>query len=70
MEAAEVQQPEHSRESGADQQGGEHGIAWRQALDDQVAEEHPQHQPGAMLRGNEDLAADLEQDARQQRRRQ
>jgi hypothetical protein len=66
VEAAEVQQAQRAGQRGAHQQRGQHAVARRQALDQQVAEEHPQHQHGAVLGGDEDLAADLEQDARQQ----
>ncbi|MNN32121.1 hypothetical protein D3C81_1458330 [compost metagenome] len=70
MEAAEVQQAKGAGQRRADQQRRQHAVARRQALDQQVAEEHAQHQQGAVLGGDEDLAADLEQDARQQRRGQ
>jgi hypothetical protein len=42
----------------------------RQALDQQVGEKHPQYQASAVLGGDENLTADLEQDPCQQRRRQ
>ncbi|MCY1288898.1 hypothetical protein D9M70_379630 [compost metagenome] len=70
LEAAEVQQAKRRRRHAAHQQRHQHGIARLQALEQQVAEEHRQHQGGAMLGGEEDLAADLEQDAGQQGRRE
>ncbi|MNL61995.1 hypothetical protein D3C87_1859760 [compost metagenome] len=70
METAEVQQPHEPRQRRADQQRAQYRIARRQALDYQVSEEHAQHQRGAVLGGDEDFAADLEQNPRQQCRRQ
>ncbi|MNP14539.1 hypothetical protein D3C76_1068690 [compost metagenome] len=70
VEAAEVQQAQGAGQCRAHQQRGQHAVTRRQALDQQVAEEHAQYQQGAVLGGNEDFAADLEQDARQQRRGQ
>ena len=70
LETAEVQQAQGTGQRSADQQCGQHAVTGRQALDQQVAEEHAQHQQRAVLRGDEDLAADLEQDAGQQGRRQ
>ncbi|MCY1419989.1 hypothetical protein D9M71_355950 [compost metagenome] len=70
MEAAEVQQAQGTGQCRAHQQRGQHAVTRRQALDQQVAEEHAQYQQGAVLGRNEDFAADLEQNARQQRRGQ
>ncbi len=47
----------------------QHGIARRQALDDQV-KNIPSTSPGTVLGGDKDFAADLEQNPRQQRRRE
>ncbi|MNY69903.1 hypothetical protein D3C86_2079160 [compost metagenome] len=70
METAEIQQPHQTRQRRADQQCRQHRISRGQALDQQVSEEHPQHQRGAVLRGDKDFAADLEQNPGQQGRGQ
>ncbi len=68
LEAAEVEQAQRAGHGRAGRQGGDDRVAWREPLDHQVGEEHDDHQRGLELRGAEDLDADLEQDAGQQRR--
>ena len=70
MEVAEVEQAEEAGQGDTHQQRGEHRIARRQALGDEVADEHRHHQRRLLLRGVADLDADAEQHAGQQGRGQ
>ncbi|ABA47492.1 200 kDa antigen p200, putative [Burkholderia pseudomallei 1710b] len=63
VKAAEVEQAERARGRDARGERRDDRIARRRALDDQVREEHREHERGLELRGAEDLDADLEQDA-------